>query len=102
MARLITAPELLFLTYTKAFLFTQYKDVFVIQKKWKYLLDNNDTASRNVVANKKLNWEIISNDLLRFNEKVYIFTDLPLKYKLLQTFYNTFITGYQKVFKTVH
>ena len=55
MTRLITAPELLFSIYIEVFLFTQYKDVFVIQEKWKHSLDNNDIVGRNVVINKKLN-----------------------------------------------
>jgi len=99
---LITAPKLLFSTYIKAFLFIQCKDAFVIQEKWKHSLDNNDATNRSVVVNEKLNWKVISDNLFRFNEKVYIFTDSPLRYKFLQTFYNVFAVGYQRVSKTVY
>ncbi len=45
-------------------------------------MDNNDAVGRNIVTNKKLNWKIISNSLFRFNERVYVFADSPLRYKL--------------------
>ena len=92
--KLIIVPELLFSTYIETLLFIQYKDVFVIQKKWKHSLDNNNVINRNVIANKKLNWKIISNGLFQFNKRIYIFTDSSLKYKLLQTFYNIFAIDY--------
>ncbi len=53
--KLITVPELLFSTYIETLLSMQRRDAFVIQKKWKYSLDNNDVANRNVVTNEKLN-----------------------------------------------
>ncbi len=65
------------------------------------MLDNNDIVGRNVVVSEKLNWEVILDSLFRFNEKVYIFVDLLLRYKLLQTFYNISAANYQEVFKII-
>ncbi len=101
-ARLITTPELLFPIYIEVLLSTQYKDVFIIQKKQKYLLDNNDIVDRSVIANEKLNQEVISDDLLRFNKRVYILVNSLLRYEFLQTFHNISTTGYQKVSKTIY
>jgi len=83
MARLITAPELLFSIYIEALLSIQCGNVFITQKKWKHSLDNNDVVGRSVVVSEKLNWEVISDGLLRFNERVYVPADSPLRYKLL-------------------
>src|SRR6266699_1056482 len=101
MARLITAPELLLPIYVEAFLFIQCGDAFVTQKKWKYSLDNSDVVGRNVVANEKLNWEVILDGLLRFNERIYVSADSPLRYELLQAFYDASAAGHQGVSKTV-